>query len=98
MPSVLAAVPSTACFTPPPPACLPPLPSPVPTWRQAGNQEDVEKYSKRTVRVTREHNEECKRLLRLMGVPVLDAPTEAEAQCAQLCKDGLVSGPGVGVE
>jgi flap endonuclease-1 len=63
----------------------------VPAWRQSGNQEDVEKYSKRTVRVTREHNEECKRLLRLMGVPVLEAPTEAEAQCAQLCKDGLVS-------
>ena len=46
------------------------------------------------MRVTREHNEECKRLLRLMGVPVLEAPTEAEAQCAQLCKDGLVSGWG----
>jgi 5'-3' exonuclease len=64
----------------------------VPSSLQAGNAEDVEKYSKRTVRVTREHNEECKRLLRLMGVPVLDAPSEAEAQCAQLCKDGLVSG------
>lgn len=60
--------------------------------KEAGNTEDVEKYSKRTVRVTREHNEECKRLLRLMGVPVLDAPSEAEAQCAQLCKDGLVYG------
>ncbi|EFN50740.1 hypothetical protein CHLNCDRAFT_37697 [Chlorella variabilis] len=60
--------------------------------KEAGNAEDVEKYSKRTVRVTREHNEECKRLLRLMGVPVLEAPSEAEAQCAQLCKDGLVYG------
>jgi flap endonuclease-1 len=60
--------------------------------REAGNQEDIEKYSKRTVRVTREHNEECKRLLRLMGVPVIEAPGEAEAQCAQLCKDGAVYG------
>jgi flap endonuclease-1 len=58
--------------------------------KEAGNQADIEKYSKRTVRVTREHNEECKRLLRLMGVPVIEAPTEAEAQCAQLCKDGIV--------
>ena len=59
---------------------------------QAGNAEDVEKYSKRTVRVTREHNEECRTLLRLMGVPVLEAPGEAEAQCSQLCKDNLVRG------
>lgn len=59
---------------------------------EAGNQEDVEKYSKRTVRVTREHNEECKRLLRLMGVPVIDAPGEAEAQCAALCAAGAVHG------
>lgn len=58
--------------------------------RETGNQADIEKYSKRTVRVTREHNEECKRLLTLMGVPVIEAPSEAEAQCAQLCKDGLV--------
>jgi flap endonuclease-1 len=58
--------------------------------REAGNQEDIEKYSKRTVRVTREHNEECKRLLKLMGVPVIEAPSEAEAQCAQLCKDEVV--------
>ena len=33
---------------------------------------DVDKYSKRIVRVTKKHNEDCKRLLRLMGVPVID--------------------------
>ena len=36
--------------------------------------------------------QECKRLLRLMGVPVLEAPGEAEAQCAQLSKEGAVYG------
>lgn len=40
--------------------------------------------------MTRQHNEDCKRLLRLMGVPVIDAPSEAEAQCAALCKSGKV--------
>lgn len=58
--------------------------------KETGTAEEVEKFSRRTVRVTREHNEECKRLLRLMGVPYIDAPTEAEAQCAVLAKAGKV--------
>ncbi|KAB1199161.1 Flap endonuclease 1 [Morella rubra] len=57
---------------------------------ETGNKEDIEKYSKRTVKVTKQHNEDCKRLLRLMGVPVIEAPSEAEAECAELCKSGKV--------
>ncbi|KAJ4721785.1 Flap endonuclease 1 [Melia azedarach] len=56
----------------------------------AGNKEDIEKFSKRTVKVTKQHNDDCKRLLKLMGVPVVEAPSEAEAQCAALCKSGKV--------
>jgi flap endonuclease-1 len=41
--------------------------------------------------VTKEQNEQCKRLLRLMGVPVFEAPCEAEAQCAALVRAGKVS-------
>lgn len=58
--------------------------------KETGTTEEVERFSRRTVRVTREHNDECKRLLTLMGVPYLDAKTEAEAQCAVLAKGGKV--------
>lgn len=36
-----------------------------------GTAEDIDKLARRQVRVTREHNDECKRLLALMGIPVV---------------------------
>lgn len=59
--------------------------------KEVGNAEDLDKLTRRTVKVTREHNEECRRLLTLMGIPWVVAPSEAEAQCAELCRGGLVS-------
>lgn len=58
--------------------------------KEAGDSEDVDKFSRRLVKVTRQHNEDCKELLRLMGVPVFTAPCEAESQCAELAKKGKV--------
>ncbi|KAK1277110.1 Flap endonuclease 1-A [Acorus gramineus] len=60
------------------------------TAEAAGDKESIEKFSKRTVKVTKQHNDDCKRLLRLIGVPVIEAPSEAEAECAALCKNGKV--------
>lgn len=57
----------------------------------AGNQEDIDKFSRRLVKVTRTHCEEAKTLLKLMGVPYVEAPCEAEAQCAALAKAGKAS-------
>ena len=37
--------------------------------RIVGTTEDVDKLSRRQVKVTKEHNDECKKLLTLMGIP-----------------------------
>jgi len=62
--------------------------------QERDDSEAVNKYSSRLVKVTRENNEDAKTLLRLMGVPVIEAPCEAEAQCAVLARSGLVYATG----
>ncbi|KAL5106391.1 Flap endonuclease 1 [Taenia crassiceps] len=58
--------------------------------KEVGDVEAIEKYSRRLVKITSQHSEDCKTLLRLMGVPFVEAPGEAEAQCAALAKSGKV--------
>jgi len=54
------------------------------------NVAELDKQSKRLVRAGQKENEDCQTLLRLMGVPVVLAPCEAEAQAAALAKAGKV--------
>ena len=53
-------------------------------------QEEITKLSKQVTYVTRSHRQECKYLLRLMGIPMIEAHGEAEATCAALQKNKLV--------
>ncbi|XP_065219671.1 flap endonuclease 1 [Planococcus citri] len=57
---------------------------------ETGDNNLVDKFSKRLVKVNSKHVEECKDLLKLMGIPFVEAPCEAEAQCAAMTKAGLV--------
>ncbi|ENN72811.1 flap endonuclease 1 [Dendroctonus ponderosae] len=57
---------------------------------EAGDQAEVDKFNRRLVKVTRHHADEAKELLRLMGVPYIEAPCEAEAQCAAMVKAGKI--------
>ena len=56
---------------------------------EEGNTDNIDKFSRRTIRLEKEQVDECKKLLELMGIPFIEAPCEAEAQCAALCKKGI---------
>jgi flap endonuclease-1 len=61
---------------------------------EEGNVEEQDKQNKRLVRAGQKENDDCKKLLSLMGVPIINAPCEAEAQAAYLAKSGLVYATG----
>tara|TARA_R110002050_G_scaffold176659_4_gene309621 strand:+ start:2483 stop:2728 length:246 start_codon:yes stop_codon:yes gene_type:complete len=56
---------------------------------EMGNVETAEKLVKRTVKVTKTQTEECKKLLRLMGVPVVEAPCEGNDAKVRSCRGGV---------
>jgi flap endonuclease-1 len=61
-------------------------------WREALEEKrfkDAKMYAAATSRLTTEMVEESKSLLEGMGVPYIQAPTEGEAQAAQMVEKGL---------
>jgi len=60
-------------------------------WKRAveeGRKEDIMVYAQGALKVTDEMMEESKKVLDAMGVPWIQAPSEGEAQCALICKNG----------
>lgn len=60
--------------------------------QEAGDTAEMDKMNRRLVKVTKEHNQQAKDLLKLMGVPYVDSASEAEAQCSAMVKAGMVFG------
>ncbi|MBI2667919.1 flap endonuclease-1 [Candidatus Woesearchaeota archaeon] len=61
--------------------------------RKAQEEEDTElmyKYSKQTVRLTKDILNESKELINYLGLPVIQAPSEGDAQIAFMCEKGDV--------
>jgi len=56
----------------------------------AETEEERIKYLKRTVSISKEQWTQCKDLLTTMGIPYIQAPEEADSQCAYLAKEGFV--------
>lgn len=60
-------------------------------YEKAKEKKDIEgmkKYASRTSKITKEMVNEAKELVELMGLPVVQAPSEGEAQAAYMVKKG----------
>jgi len=58
--------------------------------REEGDVEKIRLYAQQSMRLTADMVEESKKLLLAMGVPVVQAPSEGEAQAAVLAREGVV--------
>lgn len=58
--------------------------------KESGDISGMKKYSSRTVKITDKIIKESKELLEAMGIPVIQAPSEGEAEAATLARQGKV--------
>lgn len=60
--------------------------------KEAGDEKEIKKYAARFVKLTDEIISESKELLEAMGIPVIRAPSEGEAEASVLARAGKVWG------
>jgi flap endonuclease-1 len=56
--------------------------------KEKGDEEEMKKYASRTSRLSKEMIEESKQLISFLGLPIVQAPSEGEAQAAYMVKQG----------
>ena len=54
---------------------------------ETASEEDKIKYFKRSFSITKEQTNEVKEILKLFGIPIIEAPSEADPLCAKIVKD-----------
>src|SRR3989338_6456849 len=55
---------------------------------EAGNIEEMKRFASRTSILTKEMIADAKNIIRALGLPIIDAPSEGEAQTAYMVKKG----------
>ena len=62
--------------------------------KEAGDLQAAKKYASMTSRFTEEMLADSKKLIEAMGIPIVQAPSEGEVQCAHMAKTGKVYATG----
>ncbi|MBI5224620.1 flap endonuclease-1 [Candidatus Micrarchaeota archaeon] len=62
--------------------------------KEMGKTDELKLYAQQTSKLTKDMAKEAMDLLTLMGVPVVQAKSEGEAQCSWMCKNNLVDATG----
>ena len=58
--------------------------------KDQGDLEKALKFANQTIRIDQKMTDDAKKLIKLLGIPVIEAPSEAEATCSVLAKNKKV--------
>ena len=58
--------------------------------KDQGDMEKALKFANQTIKIDQKMTDDAKKLIQLLGIPVIDAPSEAEATCSILARDKKV--------